>query len=261
MASNYGLPPTVWYDAANASYWENQSYTDDPDLIASDADLLQFDHVDVRFTRTEATGIREDIAQFGLNMIALAGAIPAVDYMTDAHKATVEGFIDTWWTTVKPRVYSHWLLNGYQWRRGNMGGPYSVKSGFVLLQPVNRVTSRSVAGTNAVGLLADQSSQNVTFQTASRKHWGRAYPPAPASDQVTANSRFTTAACDAVGGAWDVLLNAMGTNATVFAPVVASLQHRGLLTLVAVKVDDVPDVIRRRRPKLKTYEKRYANTA
>lgn len=261
MASDYGRGNSVIYDASLATYWENQSYSNDPVLTGADADQINLSEVTIKWSRVEATGIREDIAETRIHLFVDSGIAVPTAPLNAAQAATVEGFLDTWWTTCKTKFTSHWVLTAYSWRDISASGPYSTHAPNVVLpSPTWRTTVKSVAGTVS-GTLADQTAMSVTFTTPSRRHWGRSYMPAPAAAGLDSTSRFTSAYVDAIAGAWDTLFNSMGTNATVFVPVVWSARYRGALSLVGVKIDDVPDVIRRRRPKIKTYEKLYTNTA
>lgn len=261
MASDYGRAPAVLYDASQSSYWENQQYVNEPTMIPSNADGINLSQCTVKFQRTEATGIREDIAEFSLFMFVDTGVSTPTANVDAAQAAAVESALDTWWTAEKSLHTAHWLLAGYQWRNISADGPISAETGFVLPRPTWRSTSRSVVGTAAAPPNPDSSAVSVTFVTASRKHWGRVYLPAVMAGRNTNESRLTSATCDSIAGNFDTLLNALGTQPASIVPVVWSPKYRGCLTLVALKCDDVPDVVRRRRPKIKTYEKRYENSA
>lgn len=261
MASNYGHASQAIYDSAQAPYWTNQQYAVATTLTGAAAADISCSQVTVKFSRVVATGVREDIAEFSLAMYVDSGISPPTAIVNAGQAATVEGFLDTWWTTNKVNVTNHWVLSGYSWRNLNMAGPVSPVTGLVMWSPTWRNTTKNVAGTLAGNPLPDQSATSITFETGSRRHWGRAYVPGPGSGNMTVNAKWNSAYVDAIAAATDTLLNSMGTNAAKIVPVVVSLRYRGILSLAAIQVDDVPDVIRRRRAKQKTYAKAYTNTA
>jgi len=260
MAHDYGRGPSVIYSSDMATYWENQLYSGSPTMTPADGGDIRLSQVQVRFKRTEDTGVREDIELFSLYMFVDAGIATPVSALNASQSATVEGFLNTWWTSVASYYTPHINIDSYVWRDWSAAGPISTKTGFVMPQPIRRLTSHVAAGTASPPPTIDQCAIDTTFVTASRKHWGRVYCPSPKYNALTSLSRWDTSVCDAFATAFDVLFNAMGTNATVIVPCVWSPKYRGLLTLTAVKTDDVPDVIRSRRPKQKTYEKRWDNT-
>jgi hypothetical protein len=109
---------------------------------------------------------------------------------------------------------------------------------------------------NAPGFQAPQVAYTTTELTPYRKHWGRNYWPAPApSLQIAGGHILATAVdqwCQLVHDAYQSLMS------NEFFPVVAVTQidnvpARALLTLRGVQMDDVPDVIRRRRPENATH--------
>jgi len=101
-----------------------------------------------------------------------------------------------------------------------------------------------------------QCAVTHTEKTAYPRHWGRSYWPCPASAHITAGGYLSN-------GITDGLANAIGTayrlmQEAEFFPVVPVTQvqgapSRGLLGVTQVQVDNVPDVVRRRRPSVKTH--------
>jgi hypothetical protein len=97
----------------------------------------------------------------------------------------------------------------------------------------------------------------LTEKTAWPKHWGRTYLPTPQGLHVFGD-RWTSACVDTIVGAANTLYQ--GLAAAEFFPVVpvtqvASDPARALVGITQVQGDDIPDVIRRRRPRNTTYRK------
>src|SRR5512138_3719140 len=203
MASDYGRAPAVIFDASNSSYWTNQQYVNEPTLVDAPAGDVNLSQCTVKFQRTEATGIREDIAEFSLYLFVDTGIATPTAHVDAAQAAAVETALDTWWTAQKTLHTAHWLLAGYQWRNISADGPISDKTGFVLPQPTWRTTVKSVVGTAAAPPCPDSSACTVTLDTASRRHWGRVYLPALMAGRMTNESRFTTATCDSIAANFD----------------------------------------------------------
>lgn len=124
----------------------------------------------------------------------------------------------------------------------------------------------NLAGTQAPpSLQPPQVAATTTDKTAYPKHWGRNYWPYPDHNKVSPTGHWTAAMCDGFGSAL------AGRYATLMAAqifpvtVVTQIQKapaRGLLTVTQLQMDDVPDVIRRRRPSQTThrYDSAFAAT-
>jgi hypothetical protein len=121
------------------------------------------------------------------------------------------------------------------------------------------VTTVGTPGTDAVSSYNPfQVAASITLKTTHRKHWGRIYLPGIANQRIGSTSRITAACCDALANATDTMIGSMLTN--VDFPFIPSTQADGvlapaMLSITAVQVDDVPDVVRSRRPKTTTYRK------
>lgn len=98
--------------------------------------------------------------------------------------------------------------------------------------------------------MAPQVSLTSTDRTPYPKHWGRNYWPWPSSTQIGANALATSSAVNGLAAAVESCYAALASSE--FFPVVPVSQvdkvvTRGLLGVTNVQVDDVFDVIRRRR--------------
>ena len=166
------------------------------------------------------------------------------DTWTTGDFTTMEGHLDTWWATVKTYVPVNYKLTEYRWHRVGTGVPSP--------NPAERTNIlTSPAGGSASGF-PPQAACSITFRTGIRKSWGRTYLPVGA-EALGTGYVFTHTAVDAIAGATDTLVtSAAGDD---FALVVMSAAQTSALAVESVSVDDVPDVIRRRRWKVETYRK------
>jgi hypothetical protein len=106
--------------------------------------------------------------------------------------------------------------------------------------------------------MATQVAMSVTEKTAFPGHWGRFYLPLSGGSDFTSTRRFDTATVDSVANAVGACYATLQT--AEFFPVIPVTQvdktpARGLLQVTDVQVDDVPDVVRRRRLSQTTYRK------
>jgi len=194
-------------------------------------------------------------------------AEPADDMTISIDIANITGgVIDSTWTTADYDKVDTWLaqlVSGYsvsmsprlkftEFRYYRMAfNDYTVQKPFWDAGPPERVTPVSWQGT-AGGDLPGQMALSITELTAFPHNWGRFYWPSPGPGLMTGAGHFTTQAVDALcQQAHDAYAGMMGQE---FFPVVPTTQvgkvpARGLLTVSGIQVDDVPDVIRRRRPR------------
>lgn len=105
----------------------------------------------------------------------------------------------------------------------------------------------------------DVCCTSITEETPLRRHWGRFYTP-PTATMAQTNGRFSIVGVDTFASAWH---NALGTMAAQnFYTVVPNTRQkkqpiRTLSNVTGIHVDDIPDVIRRRRPKYVGYKRHY----
>lgn len=245
------------YDSGKSSYWDTVTTTTGTSRTALDPNVVKGSVVQVQFNRTEPAGVRENVALFDLHLSTNAGLGAAWSPLSTTTIASVETALDAFWTTLKVRHTPHWLLGGYVWR--HFGADYPLgTTGLSKPSPIFRTTTRSVAGTSvAAAYTPDQLAQTVTFRTASRRHWGRSYMPAADATQVDQYGRLTNGYCDALAGAFDTFFSTINGLAAETHAVVWSSKYRGFFSVRQLAVDNVPDVIRRRRAYAKSYTKTY----
>lgn len=136
--------------------------------------------------------------------------------------------------------------------------PMTVQEPFTKAGPPEQIKGAASAGT-ATGSVLRQGSFTTTDRTTYARHWGRNYWPFPSlsGTTITGDGYITTALTDSWGQAvHDQYQNMMTKEFFPVVPVtqVSGVPTRGLLTLTELQMDNVPDVIRRRRPKFATHK-------
>lgn len=127
---------------------------------------------------------------------------------------------------------------------------------FMLSGPPTNTYTGVGAGSAAGPMQAPQIAATTTDRTAYPKHWGRNYWPMPSANYIAGAGNLTAAFVDSVGGGLHTCYAQLMTQE--FFPVVTVTRinkapGRGLLGVTEVQMDDVPDVVRRRRPKDATH--------
>jgi hypothetical protein len=107
-------------------------------------------------------------------------------------------------------------------------------------------------------MLPPQVAESVTFKTVSRRHWGRIYWPAITAANSTSSGTIGTAEVDTLANAFVACFNTC--RAANLYPVVYDHVSGTSRSVDTVQVDDLFDVIRRRRWKQPSYRKIVALT-
>jgi hypothetical protein len=217
---------------------------------------LEWRRLQARWTWNNETLPRDsDIITFDIVNIT-GGAVDAT--WTAGDYTTVEGAFDTFFGSLAANQNGNGKWTEYRWYRRRFND-YADPRPFAVTGPPEKVTVKSIAGTGTGSPVAPQTAISVTERTAFAHHWGRFYVPAPSiATSATSRPRIATAAVDAIANATNTLYNALA--AAQFFPVspvtqVNKVPTRGLLTVSSIQVDDVYDVIRRRRMSAPTYRK------
>jgi hypothetical protein len=105
-------------------------------------------------------------------------------------------------------------------------------------------------GTGTGGVMPPQCAVSVTWRTDQRLRWGRFYLPGLISTHLTTSGRLETASCDAIAEAAHHLTDRSGTGGSL---TVFSRKHWNHADPVSIQVDDIVDIIRRRRFSQPTY--------
>lgn len=106
------------------------------------------------------------------------------------------------------------------------------------------VHTYDVPGTSSGKLLPPQVAVSVTFKTPTRKRWGRFYWPGLTDSYLMPDGRLDPGICPQIADAVHNLTDRSGTGAAL---VVWSPTHRSYEDPTQIQVDDLYDVIRRRR--------------
>jgi hypothetical protein len=136
--------------------------------------------------------------------------------------------------------------------------PMSNSKPFQVSGPPEKVFPGTAAGAGAAGMnIPNQIAATHTERTTYPHHWGRTYWPLPANSFLDTLGAFTGALVDGFAGFVETCMLAW-QNAEFFpvVPVTQALKvpTRGLLTVTNVQMDNIPDVIRRRRLSVQPYK-------
>jgi len=210
-----------------------------------------------RFSRGTPVGSPEDYAQCKFDLIKIT------DNGTDnawvpADFTAIGAALSTFWTSYRPQMGpSH---QWFDWRAYRMkfnpddpgpgGGPNNPPKPFMLTGPPVYQIGVGLGGT-AANQEAYQVAMSLTLRTGWPRHWGRIYLPG-LSSALDANGRIGSANAQTMANAAFDLLDDLAAAGFLWCVPMTQLQKQkfhGLLGVRDTVVDDVPDVVRRRRPK------------
>jgi hypothetical protein len=199
------------------------------------------------FDRTPPGAFTDDVAVMHFDYMNITGGSPDDTWITSDF-TDLEGFLSTWWTGVHPFVTSRVTLREIRW--------YRVGHGVVGSNPAERVTTVGVAGSSSSQELPPQCALSLTIKTARRKQWGRTYLPGLVSGSLATGGTYDPTSVDAIGTYTAAMAASCVTKQ--FYMGVMSLTAGSFFTNEQVQVDDIVDVIRRRRWRNPTH--RYDST-
>lgn len=135
--------------------------------------------------------------------------------------------------------------------------PYSNSKPLAPTGPPDEAWTLATLG-GGVNTVPAQPCSTVTELTPVRAHWGRFYLPTLGGNAYAISGHLTSSAVDTIANAAGAMYDLLHMNQ--LWPVVVSTQSnkaplRALQGVTGIKVDDVPDVIRRRRLQHATYSK------
>lgn len=242
---------SMWTPWRSGIYMDNPQPWLDDDLAQIEdalAESLRWRHLQVIYTRLTPTGTAEDKAMvtFDLAKIAAAGV---VDTWSAGDYTLAEGRLSTFFTSLAGYTLTQYTVSQYRWyARGYR--PATDPKPFVTVGGPEHVTNVTLAGTASTGFVPQQVALSVTEKTAWPMHWGRFYLPGISSANVDNRGRWTLAMVQSLANAVSTLFTGLNTdNLPVVVPVtqVDTHPYRALLSVRGIQVDDIPDVIRRRR--------------
>jgi hypothetical protein len=181
-------------------------------------------------------GITEDAATCSLAFMNYTSGSPD-DTWNNADYASIESGVAAFWAAIRSQVHPSHTLREVRW--------YAI-DGSVGDHPVLRVAAIGGAGTSGTSLLPLQVALSVTLKTPIRKRWGRIYLPGFSQTPNTTIGRPDGTFAALIANSTASMLGSGKAQGIV--PVVYSPTFRAVHSVTKVTVDDVWDVIRRRRP-------------
>jgi hypothetical protein len=107
-----------------------------------------------------------------------------------------------------------------------------------------KISSIATKGTATSQPMPPQCAVSVTWRTSARLRWGRFYLPGVVSAHLDTSGRLDVATCDAIANAAHLLTDRSGTGGVL---TVFSRKHWNHSDPELIQVDDIVDIIRRRR--------------
>jgi len=217
-------------------------------------------HAQIRFSYGGSTDTADD-ATCSFDFVRIVGGQILTDWGPTEynHCDTAIDQILTAWQQTATTQYTADLIRYY--RRafqpyGTMVGDPPRIQHFIPGGPPVQITQLSRGGIEP-GFTATQTSLTVTERTAFPKNWGRWYFPGLATNLLVGSGHLGPTVVDTLGAAIRAAYTTlMGTSIYPVVPCTRvggktpadrTGDAHGLLTLDHVQIDDVPDVIRRRR--------------
>lgn len=188
------------------------------------------------FDRSTYTPSDDDMTMH-FDFLNITGGAPDDTWITADYTA-LETALETFWGSTKTYSDPKTGLREIRWHRVGYGvlKPNPVERTYTLAAPVY--------GTGTAGLHPPQVACSITFRTAVRRSWGRTYLPFNGGS-LSAQGRLTSTATSTIATATSTLVAAAAT--ADFYLVVTSIAKQAALTVEKVEVDDVTDIVRRRR--------------
>jgi len=160
------------------------------------------------------------------------------DTWTTTDYTTLEGYITTFWNAIISKLPPNHVATAYTWHR--------VGAGVTKPNPAERILSTpGVSMPTGTGVNAPQVACSITFRTGVRRSWGRTY--LPYGGVLTSARRIPSADVTAIANAMNTLVTSAASSD--FHLVVTSGHLSSSLNVEHIEVDDVSDIVRRRRHK------------
>lgn len=163
---------------------------------------------------------------------------------TSADFASLEARLTTFWGAINYLQPTTVKFKECRW--------YPFGAGITGPNPAVRVTPMGNVAGGVASTPPQQMAMTCGLRTGLRKRWGRLYLPGPAPSAYAAQF-IASAYVDAVATSMNALI--VGAASNDFAVVVWSPTSSTAYIVEHVHVDNVPDVIRSRRPDKATYSK------
>lgn len=196
--------------------------------------------------RESTAGAWTERGSFGVHYLNTTGGDP--DYTwTSGDFSAIESGAQALWTANLAQIPNTFRLVEHRW--------YAFGAGVVKPNPVYRTTvlGTPIVGTSTSGTVR-QAAFAVTLKTPLRPHWGRFYLPMTAARADSAG-RIASGNVDTFVDAARTFVNS-GSSAGVY-PCVYDRARKTAIGVNSIQGDDIPDIIRRRRPDVTFYRKSY----
>lgn len=188
------------------------------------------------FSRLAPSTFAEDEAIMHFDWLNHTAGEPD-DTWVDADFSNVEGNVVFWWETLKSFCSTRYTFKEIRW--------YRVGTGVTPPNPPVRIHPVASAGTSATAPLPPQCASSISLHTAPRRNWGRTYLPGLTTAVMDVDGALTTSVVTALATAAGTLYN--NCAALDLEMVVMSKTRAAALSVEAIAVDDIVDVVRRRR--------------
>src|SRR3954454_14993179 len=194
----------IYTTDAMLSYWQSQSVYSDTAITSVGAATLGASRLTINWARSTPAGTQEDLVSINPHFAVAASPGAPISFLDNAAKAVVETEVYTWiasWAALASNQFNTWQLI---W--------HDIKAGDPFYGPADRFTQLDpgIPGTFPNARTPDQIAINLTFRTASRKHWGRVYLPGINSGRYDAvYGRPTNATCDSLASSWRTMINTL----------------------------------------------------
>ena len=172
---------------------------------------------------------------YGINLAAGNNHIVTNNFVTD---------INAFWTLVSGSITQYVTLREARFYEVPEGGPFPIRDPRGHMGDPVKIAAINRPGTNTSGAMPPQVACSVTFKTAHRLRWGRFYLPHPARNTVGDKGALNADVADAFLQGAHALTGRGGSGCclTVFSH--KYWNHEDPET---IQIDDVLDVVRRRR--------------
>jgi len=205
----------------------------------------------LQYDRSTPTGTTEDLAQIGFDVVNFTDGEIDSTWTTADHTAVHNALFawDAAWKSLRTSTSSLKAIKAY---RRAFADPMTIEKRFQDGGPPTWNSVQAVPGTSAANPLPYQVAMSLTMKTPWPRHWGRVYLPGLTEDAVTTNGRWDSADIDTLKAASETLFEALWDAqlpVCVASTQVDKVLMGNLLLVRELQIDDIPDIIRRRRPR------------
>lgn len=188
------------------------------------------------FSRISPTTFGEDVAVMHFDWLNFTSGNPD-DTWTESDFTSVEANLGIWFDLIASSISSLYTFKEVRW--------YRIGTGVTPPNPPVRVKPIAKPGTAGGKLLPPQCASSISLHTAPRRNWGRTYLPGLVGEDTETNGTLTAAFVNALQGATVQLYGNLALGD--IAMVVMSKTRAAALSVEAIAVDDIVDIIRSRR--------------